>query len=324
MVLLSESLHDYTYQEAKERLRFPHTTEFFDAVIQNKKGTNTKFISTKSRSDGQHEIVIHANGTQEQPVPTATTPRTIIAATGSWSSPTILAARRQMQSWKILAMEPTAIRTPDSLQADPHITQNGSHLHATLYRLATTAPNYDSEPENVYASVASHLSNLVPAWKLSVDVDPIRQRLAIEVLEQRFNGARIPARSLSDGTLRFLTLAVLVEDPDFHGLVCIEEPENGIHPGKMQALVELLKEMAVDPTFKPDIDEGNPMRQVIIATHSPYFVQLLSQKDLLIALQPLTRGPSGKPTRTVECWPLSETWRCRDNNEWLGLASILA
>jgi len=44
--------------------------------------------------------------------------------------------------------------------------------------------------------------------------------------------------------------------------VCIEEPENGIHPGKMEALVELLKEIAVETDVAPD--EEFPMRQVII------------------------------------------------------------
>lgn len=189
--------------------------------------------------------------------------------------------------------------------------------------MASTA-NDDTLPCDVYAGVANRLSNLVTTWKLSVDVDPIRQLLTTEVLERRFNGGKIPARSLSDGTLRFLTLAVLIEDPAFQSLICIEEPENGIHPAKMEVLVELLKEMPVEPTFEPSWEEENPMRQVMIATHSPYLVQLLSEEDLLIAHKSLTRGPSGKSTRRIECLPLLKTWRCSQDKSGMGWAGILA
>jgi len=128
-------------------------------------------------------------------------------------------------------------------------------------------------------------------------------------LEQRFSGGKVPARSLSDGTLRFLTLGVLNEDPEFHGLVCIEEPENGSHPSKMEELVDLLKDMTVDTTFAPSWEDANLMRQVIMATHSPYLVQLLSKEDILFTLKPMRRGGGGQSANTIECWPLRGTWR---------------
>jgi predicted ATPase len=321
LFLLSETLHDYSKEEAAERLRFPHTKEFFESVVINKTGSKNDFISTITND--KREIIVHANGNLKKIVPAAKTPRTIVAASGAWASATILAARREMQSWKRLAMEASVIRTPDPLQADPHLTRHGGHLHATLYRVAMTAANYDREPEDVYISVALRLTDLVPAWDLSVDVDPVRRLLTTELLERRFSVNKRPARSLSDGTLRFLTLAVLHEDPEFQGLVCIEEPENGIHPNKVEQLVKLFKEMVVDTTFEPSWEEENPMRQVIIATHSPYLVQLLEEQDVVVAIKAMTKGPTSQATDTIRCLPLPKTWRSK-NGEQGNWGSILA
>jgi predicted ATPase len=325
LFLLSETLHNYTKEEAKERLRFPYSEEFFEASIINKTGVKRHFIETKEGSEAQHDIIVHLNGSHTtQVVPATKTPQTIIAGIGLSTSPTILAAQREMQSWKILAMEPSAIRLPDPINAEPHLAINGAHVHATLRRMASTAALPDTEPEDVYLRVANRLSELVPTWNLSVDLDPIRQLLTIKVLESRFRKYKVPARSLSDGALRFLTLAVLYEDPEFQSLVCIEEPENGIHPSKLERIVELLKEIAIDPMFVPDWVEGNPMRQVIIATHSPYLVQFLQEEDLLLAIGRLTKGASGHSMETLDTWPLYDTWRVTKNGHAVTLGSFLA
>lgn len=71
----------------------------------------------------------------------------------------------------------------------------------------------------------------------------------------------------------------------------MEEPENGIHPERMEAMVSLLRDLAVDPFETPGMD--NPMRQVIVNTHSPAMVQLQRPDDLLLARTVQVRGPTG-------------------------------
>jgi predicted ATPase len=324
--LLSESLHDYTLQEAIERLRFPYTEEFFEAVILHEGNQKNSFIETKNGRHEQGEVIWYANGTNEgqaQIVEAAKTARTIVA--GASGVPVILAAQREMQGWLLLAMEPRAIRAPSPIGADPHITENGGHLHATLHRIATTAPSRERRSEEVYAEIRTRLSRLFIVWTIEVRRDPLRQ-LLMTYVAQRFKG-KVPAHFLSDGILRFLTLATLSEDPDFRGLLCIEEPENGIHPAKMKGLIKLLKQdMIVDTTCEPDDEEDNFMRQLIIATHSPYLVQLLEPDDLLIARQVTVKAPSGKPTTTLQCLPLSETWReCKNEPrvDWITMMDYL-
>ncbi|HBK30102.1 MAG TPA: ATPase, partial [Porphyromonadaceae bacterium] len=51
------------------------------------------------------------------------------------------------------------------------------------------------------------------------------------------------------------------------GLLCFEEPENGIHPFRISTMASLLKDLTNDFT-----DEELPLRQVIVNTHSPILV----------------------------------------------------
>jgi hypothetical protein len=54
------------------------------------------------------------------------------------------------------------------------------------------------------------------------------------------------SRVLSEGTLRILALCILEFDEKHTGLLCFEEPENGIHPFRIKAMTELLKDLSVD------------------------------------------------------------------------------
>ncbi len=51
-------------------------------------------------------------------------------------------------------------------------------------------------------------------------------------------------RSHAVGTLPFLVLSTLAEDPSGPGVIGMEEPENGIQPARMPAILDLLQAMA--------------------------------------------------------------------------------
>jgi len=269
---------------------------------------------------------VHQDGGSRGPAqvaPAATAPRTIVGTSNTSATPTILAARREMQRWQFLALEPSAMRRPDRFQADPHVTPSGGHLPATVHRLALHSSKANGDGGKVYAEIVARINQLVPIRDLQIDVDEVRQILTLQVCED--TGIWLPAASLSDGTIRFLTLAILVSDPFAQGLVCIEEPENGIHPAKMSEMVSLLRDLAVDARLPPGHD--NPFRQVIVATHSPAFVQLIhsqDKQDLLFAVETMVRGASGKPERTVRCRPLYGTWRSDESDPGVGVGTIMA
>lgn len=324
LVLLSESLDYIKEGESVAKLRFPLSPrEFRKDVISNKRRTQSGYISAQEIEDGQTEILVHQDGGSRGPAQTApagTAPKTIVATSNTSATPTILAARREMQRWRFLALEPTAMRSPDRFHTDPHVTAKGGHIAATLNRLGNEAEARGESRGTVFSSIAQRLRELVPISDIDVVVDEVRKLLTVEANES--SGVRLPAASLSDGTLRFLTLSVLVQDPEAVGVLCIEEPENGIHPAKMAEMVRLLRDLAVDAMSKPGPE--NPFRQVIIATHSPVFVQLQNHDDLLFATDAKVKGDDGRAVRTLRCKPLSDTWRARAGESPVGMATIFA
>lgn len=323
LVLLKETLTYLTEGDSSKRLRFPHSaSEFRQHAVVNRRRTAGGFISTETAEDGQREIHIHQDGGSRgkpQKAPAATAPRTIVATSNTSATPTILAARREMQKWRILALEPSSMRRADPFHADPHVSSSGDHLAATLYRLGLTAEANGGSAQQVNSRIVARLSEFVPIKAMCVVRDDVRQLVTLEVTER--SGAVLPARSLSDGTLRFLTLTILREDPGADGLVCMEEPENGIHPAKMKSMVDLLYGIAIDASKRPSRE--NPMRQVILATHSPILVQLMPKSDLLFASSAAIRHEGSQPVSTLRLRPLVDTWRCTDADPGVGLATIL-
>nr|WP_272891899.1 ATP-binding protein [Stutzerimonas stutzeri] len=199
------------------------------------------------------------------------------------------------------------------MHEDSNVGADGGRLAATLHKL-------HRKDENIYSRIASRLSEIIPTSDIRVDVDQTRQLLTVEVKER--SGAFLPARALSDGTLRFLALCIMAEDPEFKGLLCFEEPENGIHPEKMASMLQLLKELAVDSN--QEVNEGNPMRQILIATHSPVLVGLESPDDLIYADVVKVKGPDGKPASTIRCKFLPESWQSRSGAERINKGSIIS
>ncbi len=296
LVLEKEELTYIQKREAVRRLGFNHSLKFRNSVVFGRR--TTPLISTESAKD-QTVIKLHQDGGSSGPafrVPARSSPRTLMGGVNTNDQPTVLAARREMQSWMLLQLEPSSLRRPDDFSAAPHITQSGEHLPSTLIRLGTDA------------TVAGELSELLPDVKeVYVDQDEGR-RLRTLMIRAR-DGLEHAARSLSDGTLRFLALAVLGTDPEAGRLICLEEPENGIHPSRVGAMLTLLQNIAVDP--KEEVDDSNAFRQVIINTHSPLVVQSLPEDCLVIARS--AADPHGQQTTFSA---LSNTWRTKSDSSF--------
>lgn len=322
LVLLREELRHIKLGEAVDRLKWPHSKRNFRDVVVRGRRAGVAFIST-IEDDGVTIIRTHQDGGsrgQPRPSSAATAPRTIVSTTSTSADPTILAARRELQSWRTLALEPTAMRTPDGFDAQPRVAANGAHLAAALYRLANRrAPDEETSPRAIYSALATRASALTDVRAVRVDRDERREVLTLEARLRE--GGFLPARALSDGTVRFLALCILEVDPDVTGLICMEEPENGIHPARMAAMVELVRDLAVDPTEPPGPD--NPFRQVIVNTHSPAFVQLQHPEDLLFATTATVSSQYG-PIETLRLLPLVNTWRQDGEQAAVGIADIIA
>ena len=115
--------------------------------------------------------------------------------------------------------------------------------------------------------------------------------------------APIPATRLSDGTIRFVALLATLLSPSPPPLVCIEEPELGLHPDAVALLADLLV-------------EGSMRTQLVVTTHSDALVSALTnQPDAIIACErpgagtQLRRLDPEKLASWLEEYRLGDLWR---------------
>jgi predicted ATPase len=306
--ILHEELSHINVGDAAKNLRFPHKAAWRRSVVKGRRVG--EFISTGEK-EGKRIVKLHQDGTAGRPREylAATLPRTVLSSANAIESPTTLLARRELQSWRLLQLEPSALRKPDEFTAPPRLGVDGAHMPSTLNYLARTPQNgapAGGTPSPVLDELAARLSELVEqVQNVRVDRDDQRQILTLELTD--LSGTPLPARSLSDGTLRFLALVVLSLDPREEGLICLEEPENGIHPERIPVILQLLQEIAVD--VESEVGTDNPLRQVIINTHSPGVVSQVADDSILVSeLQEVI--VDGKRGRAARFRWLPDTWRC--------------
>lgn len=212
--------------------------------------------------NGKLSIIVPQDGSQgkKRIFPLNNTTRTVLSSFDSVDFKHILAAREEMKSWKFLQLNPEDLRLPTSkTTGEDIISSSGKNIAAALFRIKQT----DSYAlKEISRKLHSFLPNFV-----SVDVyDDIENKQYVIILRDG-DGKEYTSRVLSEGTLRVLALCILWLDYKHTGLLCFEEPENGIHPFRIRAMAELLRDLSSDFS-----DANIPLRQIIINTHSTVFV----------------------------------------------------
>ena len=307
--ILEEELKHIQLGQAHAHLLFPHNVRDWRRRVVTGRRAGVAFISTATKDDGTCVIKLHQDATgrgRAYERAANTMPRTVLSSANAAESPTVLCARREMESWRLLQLEPTALRQPDEFTAASHLETNGRHLASNLSRLAMK-----EDPARVYTRIANRLSELIGSVR-SIRVDRDEKRELLTLMMAGMDGTEFPARALSDGTLRFLALSVLEQDPETPGLICMEEPENGIHPDRVPSMLRLLRDIAVDPD--EPADDSNPLRQVIINTHSPSVVMAVPEDSILLA-RPAKGIREGGEYTMVHFACLSGTWRAQPGGE---------
>ncbi|MEH2002387.1 MAG: AAA family ATPase [Nostoc sp.] len=122
----------------------------------------------------------------------------------------------------------------------------------------------------------------------------------------------IPANRLSDGTLRYLFLMALLLDPVPPPLICIEEPEIGLHPDILPTIAEMLI-------------EASQRTQLIVTTHSDALVSALSEypESVIVCERDkkgshLHRQEPERLEKWLEKYTLGDLWRMGQigGNRW--------
>jgi predicted ATPase len=174
--------------------------------------------------------------------------------------PHLVALRQELESWLFYYFEPRErMRALNPVKEVRHIGVMGEELAAFLNTLW-------ARDQRQFRAVEKALHMMIPSISgIEVEVNSLGE---VE-LRLREGNTLIPARVVSEGTLRILGLMALAGAKEVPGLVGFEEPENGIHPRRLQLVADLLRTRA-------ELGET----QMIVTTHSPFLVDLIPREYL--------------------------------------------
>jgi len=185
--------------------------------------------------------------------------------------PHITALKRELESWQFFYFEPRErMRAANPTREVTHIGMMGEELAAYLHTLKSSDPLR-------FKGIERALHGIIPAiTSIETIVNPKTGEVELSVVESEVH---IPAGLLSEGTLRIMGLFSISGGKENPTVVCFEEPENGIHPRRINLIAEFLKNVA------------EASSQIIITTHSPILPDMIDNKSLFVC-----RKSEGKTT----------------------------
>ena len=162
--------------------------------------------------------------------------------------------RDELANWRTYYFEPRLLmRQEQAPAAVLDVGIHGEHVASFLHHLrGVSSPHFEA--------VQRRVRMIVPSLE-TVEVELNDQRGTLN-LSARQGGVSCSARVMSEGTLRVLALCAVAVNPWCGSVLTLEEPENGVHPRRLERIARLLLDLPSD-------------RQIIVSTHSPLFVDAI-------------------------------------------------
>jgi len=176
--------------------------------------------------------------------------------------PHITAFREEVSRWHFYYLEPDRMRADAPIQEISILDRTGEDLAAFYHTLRLQAPKR-------FDSLQRALRLLLPNVD-SLDVRPTSSGLL--ELDIQMGNAPYSSRLVSEGTLRILGLLAITRPLVPVSVIGYEEPENGVHPRRLQLIADLLVNASRDTGV-----------QFLINTHSPLLPDYLKLKATLVA-----------------------------------------
>lgn len=202
--------------------------------------------------------------------------RTALSTITTAEFPHLYALRDFLSSIRFLEINPQAARRPNDRFENKILRADASNLAAVLAHLqeSTGTPN---RRHGALSDISLDLMSMVPSVrgvKVLSDIHAKEYSFEIETAE----GLNFSSRVISDGTLRLLALLSVLDDPRRSGTLCFEELENGIHEGRINNLIEMLRQSTTTVS-----EEDANLFQVLINTHSPAVMEALEESEIIAA-----------------------------------------
>ena len=129
----------------------------------------------------------------------------------------------------------------------------------------------------------------------------------------------LPASKMSDGVLLVLAYLTLLHLPNPPRLLLIEEPENGIHPKRLQDVIAILKELVAQQSHT----------QVVMTTHSPYLLDMFSPSEVSLcrkeddgSVSVHRLSESEVVRKQLDVFTLGEIWTAEGDDALIGAAEV--
>ncbi len=153
------------------------------------------------------------------------------------------------------------IRQPGVFGTEERLLPNGENLAQLLNRLKNRHALH-------YEKIQKLIKKINPNF-IDTSFDLLGSLLYLVLREEKLSRA-VGAQHISDGTLRYLLLLTIFLNPDNGNLLCIDEPEIGLHPDMTNTIAQAIKDTTINGS------------QIIIATHSPLLLNSFDLDDILI------------------------------------------
>lgn len=153
------------------------------------------------------------------------------------------------------------IRQPGTYSTEEKLASNGNNLMSLLLRMK-------NHHLNEYEKIEKEIKKINPYFR-DINFDLIGSKIYLVLREINLSKS-VPIEHISDGTLRFLLFLSILYNPERGSLLCIDEPETGLHPDMINTIVKAIKFASGDKS------------QIIMATHSPLLLNSFDLDDILI------------------------------------------
>jgi predicted ATPase len=159
--------------------------------------------------------------------------------------PHLVALREELASWQFYYLEPHLMREASPIKESHTITPFGGDIAAFYWTLQRTHPMQFHNTEKA-------LQTFIPTIE-GIQTEVTKDgHLRLKVKE---DGIEHSVKVVSEGTLRLLALLAILSPQNPASVICVEEPENGVHPRRLRHMARLLQ-------------NASEKRQIIVNTHS--------------------------------------------------------
>ncbi len=169
---------------------------------------------------------------------------------------------KELKRISVFSLDARAMCNQVQVQPNARLQQDGSNLAGVLDQLQ------GEEPER-FEALNYAFGSFIPEFdRILLEVTgPGSKTLS---LRTRAGKHKIPATQVSQGTLLALGILTIAYIPNSPSLVCVEEPDRGIHPRLLRDVQDALYRLSYPESYG---EESEPV-QVIVTTHSPYLLDL--------------------------------------------------